>query len=51
MTQKSELFDVNIDLDSIIVFPEQTITTKVNLRTIDGAPLRKNREINKTFKN
>lgn len=37
MTKKTGLFDVNIDLDSIMVFPEQTVTQKINSRTIDEA--------------
>jgi site-specific recombinase XerD len=37
MTKKTGLFDVNIDLDSIMVIPEQTVTQRVNSRTIDEA--------------
>lgn len=37
MTKKTGLFDVNIDLDSIMVIPEQTFTQRVNSRTIDEA--------------
>lgn len=38
MTKKTGLFDVNIDLDSIMVIPEQAVVTqRVNSRTIDEA--------------
>ncbi len=37
MTKKTGLFDVNIDLDSIMVIPEQTVTQRINSRTIDEA--------------
>ena len=37
MTKKTGLFDVNIDLDSIMLNSEQTVTQRVNSRTIDEA--------------
>ncbi|GGA36084.1 tyrosine-type recombinase/integrase [Psychrobacillus lasiicapitis] len=37
MTKKTGLFDVNIDLDSIMLVPEQTGSQRVNSRTIDEA--------------
>ena len=37
MTKKTGLFDVNIDLDSIMIIPEQTVTQRFNSRTIDEA--------------
>ncbi|KAA0965264.1 hypothetical protein FQ087_02845 [Sporosarcina sp. ANT_H38] len=37
MTKKTGLFDVNIDLDSIIVISEQAVTQRNNSKTIDEA--------------
>ncbi|WP_313891667.1 site-specific integrase [Psychrobacillus sp.] len=37
MTKKTGLFEVNIDLDSIMVIPEQTVKQRINSRTIDDA--------------